>query len=253
MERWKATVGTISAELWLGDCWDLFGRVEEGRVDVTITDPPYDLKTHSGAATASIRKAVEGGDFNELDFDELSDGAVEDLTKELLLFAKTWTLVFCPLEWLGRYQAAAGLSWVRSGIWDRVVNAPQLSGDRPAQGGEGLAIMHRAGKRKRWRGGGKAAIWRYEVERGRKQHPTQKPERLLRDLVDLFSEEGATVFDPFAGSGTTGVAAVKLGRSFIGFERDRAHFETAKKRISSALDQVSFLSGVSISVSGGGL
>lgn len=245
----KAQVGPVSVELHLGDCFDLFASVA-GRVDVTITDPPYDAKTHSGAATASIRKAVEGGDFNELDFSALD--SVEDILPELLMLSKTWTLVFCPLEWLGRYQAAAGKAWVRAGIWDRVVNAPQLSGDRPAQGGEGLAIMHRAGKRKRWSGGGRAAIWRYQVERGQKQHPTQKPERLLRDLVDQFTEEEQTVFDPFCGSGTTGVAAVKLGRSFIGFERDPDHFETAWKRLSVALDVAAFLRGVPVEICWGG-
>lgn len=248
MTSWKAQVGSVFAELYLGDCFDLFASVA-GRVDVTITDPPYDAKTHSGAATASIRKAVEGGEFNELDFESLP--SVEDVVPELLVVSKTWTVVFCPLEWLGRYQVAAGAAWVRAGIWDRVVNAPQLSGDRPAQGGEGLAIMHRPRKRKKWAGGGRAAIWRYMVERGQKVHPTQKPERLLRDLVDQFTVEGETVFDPFCGSGTTGVAALKLGRSFIGFERDAKHFDTARKRLASALDAVAFLGGVSVDMSGG--
>lgn len=249
MKTWKAQVGSVFAELYLGDCFDLFDAVA-GRVDVTITDPPYDPKTHSGAATASFTKRGSVEVVNELDFGSLP--SVEDVVAEVLRVSKTWSIAFCPLEWLGRYQAAAGPAWVRAGIWDRVTNAPQLSGDRPAQGGEGLAIMHRPKKRKRWGGGGKAAIWRYQVERGQKLHPTQKPERLLRDLVDQLSSEGETVFDPFCGSGTTGVAAVKLGRSFIGVERDEKHFDAARKRLASALDAVAFLNTCQVEILGGG-
>jgi len=58
----------------------------------------------------------------------------------------------------------------------------------------------------------------------------------------LSQTSGETVIDPFMGSGTTGVAAVRFGKSFIGIERDPVFFETAKKRIVDALSQMSFLS-----------
>ena len=62
-------------------------------------------------------------------------------------------------------------------------------------------------------------------------HPTQKPTELLKLLIDDYSDEGALIFDPFMGSGSTGVAAVQAGRSFIGCEIDDKYFELAKRRI----------------------
>jgi site-specific DNA-methyltransferase (adenine-specific) len=65
-------------------------------------------------------------------------------------------------------------------------------------------------------------------------HPTAKPIESLRYLVDLLSNPGNTVFDPFMGSGTTGVACVQTGRNFIGIEIDPGYFAIAKRRIEIA-------------------
>jgi site-specific DNA-methyltransferase (adenine-specific) len=72
---------------------------------------------------------------------------------------------------------------------------------------------------------------------GNENHPTEKPVQLMRAIIEWT--EGA-ILDPFMGSGTTGVAAVNVGRSFVGVEIDPAHFETALRRISEALAAPSF-------------
>ena len=69
----------------------------------------------------------------------------------------------------------------------------------------------------------------------RVQHPTQKPVALMKWCLGFIG--GATILDPFMGSGSTGVAAVQLGRNFIGCEVDAKHFETACKRIEDAQRQ----------------
>lgn len=74
------------------------------------------------------------------------------------------------------------------------------------------------------------------VEDGNK-HPTVKPVALMEYLVKLVSREGAVVLDPFAGSGTTGIACVNLGREFIGIEREQAYFDVMKARIEKAQEQ----------------
>jgi DNA modification methylase len=66
---------------------------------------------------------------------------------------------------------------------------------------------------------------------------TQKPSTLMRELVDLFTLSGNTILDPFMGSGTTGVAAIQLGRKFIGIEREEKYFNIAVKRIEQAVAQ----------------
>ncbi len=66
---------------------------------------------------------------------------------------------------------------------------------------------------------------------GRKTHPTQKPEALLQRVILSASNQGDTVLDPFFGSGTTGAVAKRLGRTFVGIERDEAYAKAAHARI----------------------
>lgn len=62
-------------------------------------------------------------------------------------------------------------------------------------------------------------------------HPTQKPVRVLEHIIKIASKEGDTVFDPFMGVGSTGVAALNLGRKFIGIEIDEKYFKAAERRL----------------------
>ena len=96
--------------------------------------------------------------------------------------------------------------------------------------------MHNPGMKK-WNGGGKAAIWRHLVERGYKEHPTQKPAALICELLGQFTNPDQTILDPFMGSGTTGVACAKMGRKFIGIEIEPKYFDIACKRIEQAYKQ----------------
>ena len=68
-------------------------------------------------------------------------------------------------------------------------------------------------------------------ERRYGKHPTQKPESLIQHFVEILSNENEWVFDPFMGSGTTGVVAKRTGRNFIGVELNKDYFEIAKSRI----------------------
>jgi DNA modification methylase len=68
-------------------------------------------------------------------------------------------------------------------------------------------------------------------------HPTEKPLSLMRELISLFTKPGETICDPFMGSGSTGVAAISLGRKFIGIEREQAYFDLACRRVAKSLKQ----------------
>jgi site-specific DNA-methyltransferase (adenine-specific)/modification methylase len=72
---------------------------------------------------------------------------------------------------------------------------------------------------------------------GPKEHPTQKPLALMKWCVELLPKDSETIADPFMGSGTTGVAAVQMGRKFIGIEREQKYFDIACKRIEDAQRQ----------------
>lgn len=205
--------------LYCGDCRVLLPELAI-TYDHSITDPPYDLETHSGARS-DLRTEYR------VKFEPLP--SVVELVA--LVKPRRWALAFCSLEMLGDYRRACGDTWVRGGFWDRVDGAPQFTGDRPAQPGEGIAIWHAEGK-KRWNGGGKRGIWRGNVVRGDERvHETQKPEALMRAIVLDFTDPGELILDPYAGSGTTGVSAKICGRRAVLIEKEEDRCELAANRL----------------------
>ena len=96
-----------------------------------------------------------------------------------------------------------------------------------------------------WNGGGKRGVYEFMVNNfGReggynaRQHPTQKPLGLMEALLRDFTDPGDLILDPFAGSGSTGVAAKRLGRRFIGFELNAKYHAIAQARINGAHEQL---------------
>lgn len=224
--------------IYHGDCWVTLSRLG-GTADVIITDPPYDKQTHEGARTT--RKEADGGNrvcIHGIDFEPITDPA--EVARLLIVHARRWVIAFCALEQLGAYRAGAEVNgaWVRSGVWHRLAGAPQFSGDRPAQGAEGIAIMHapHAGERMRWNGHGSAAVWAAPVVHSSvRVHPTEKPLSLISSLVADFSEPGELIVDPFCGSGTTLVAARNHGRRAIGIEQDERYCEMAARKLAQGV------------------
>jgi len=211
-------------QLYLGDCLEGMAGLADLSVDHVITDPPYDEHTHGNAKSSK-------GDI-QIDFAHVTSTA---FLAEIGRISRRWQIVFCALEQLGDYKRAAGVQWVRSGLYVRTNGTPQLTGDRPAQAAEGIFIGHRSG-RKRWNGGGNRALWQGPREMNG-EHPTQKPLWLMEALILDFTEPGDLVCDPYMGSGTTGVAAIRLGRRFLGFERNERYYEMATRRISGTKEQ----------------
>lgn len=208
--------------LYHGDCRDILPDV--GPVTHTITDPPYDERTHAGARTAR-----DNGRASPITFPSLAIDLPAHLGQVSALTAQ-WMVYFCSLEMLGDYARVAGKRWIRAGVWNRPDGTPQRTGDRPAQGAEGIAIMHGPG-RKRWNGRGKRGVWTHNVERRERVHPTQKPVSLMIELLKDFALPGDTILDPFAGSGTTLLAARVLGMHAVGIEIDRAYCDAVVNRI----------------------
>jgi site-specific DNA-methyltransferase (adenine-specific) len=83
-----------------------------------------------------------------------------------------------------------------------------------------------------------------KIEKRFEGHPCSKPLGLMSDVVNRYSDDGDTIFDPFMGSGTTGVACVELQRNFIGCEIDPGYYAIAEKRISQAALQIPMFENV---------
>lgn len=226
--------------LYHGDNADILPTLAE--VDHVITDPPYSAHVHGNARSGRMVAANDrGGRFRrnvELGFDHIADDDMRFIAEQSARLASRWVLTFSDTESSHLWREAMereGLDYVRTGAWIKVGCTPQFSGDRPATGFEAVTICHPKG-RKRWNGGGKHAVWSVPIvlDRGRngaRLHTTQKPLELMSALVDQFTDPGETILDPFAGSGTTLVAAKGLGRRAIGVELDERYAEIAARRL----------------------
>lgn len=233
--------------LYHADCRDILPDL--AAVDVVITDPPYSEHVHRSVRSRRMDPSRDRGGRGGADIRCRVDLGFEHLTPELRRavsieagrLARRWVVVFSDVEGAGTWRddlTRAGLEYVRTGAWIKLGCTPQFSGDRPASGFETVTITHQPG-RKRWNGGGRHAIWSHPIvldrsHRGRRNHPAEKPEGLLAELVDQFSDPGDLILDPFAGSGTTAVAAARLGRRCIAIEDQERHCATIVRRLAQS-------------------
>lgn len=231
--------------LFHADCRDILPLLDDGCVAHVITDPPYSEHVHQVARSRRMlptdRGRRGGADVRrrvELGFGPLTAELRQLAAIQFARLATRWVMAFSDVEGAHRWRgdlSAAGLDYVRTGAWVKLGCTPQFSGDRPAAGFEAITICHRRG-RKRWNGGGRPALWQAPIvldrgHRGSRMHATQKPLQLMSALVEMFSDPGELILDPFAGAATTLVAAKSLGRLSIGIEDDERSCELAARRL----------------------
>jgi site-specific DNA-methyltransferase (adenine-specific) len=225
--------------LILGDCLEVMPTL--GKVDAVVTDPPYEKEAHS--PVRRTQKSIKlGGKHDVLDFGAIT----EELRNFVPLWAKSncngWASYFCQVEavaaWRDCIETADG-KYKRACVWVKPDSSPQFNGEMPAQGYECFVLQWCGEGRSRWNSGGKRGVYTHCTnQRDRHgEHPTEKPLPLIIEMLKDFTNSDDLVFDPFMGSGTTGVACVKLGRKFIGIEISEKYFDIACKRIEQAYKQ----------------
>jgi site-specific DNA-methyltransferase (adenine-specific) len=213
-----------------------------------ITDPPYgrrvQVNVRSGQKAGSAwREDARSRVCRVVDvgFAPLSRATRRIVALEAARLVSRWSLVFSDPESAWRWRRSlvdAGLSYARTGAWVRLNPAPQFSGDRPAAGHDEVVICHRKPGRKHWNGGGHAGVWSHAVviNRGKlvRSHATEKPLSLMLELVELFTDRGDIILDPFAGVATLGVAALTLARRYVGIEKDAKVAAIGRARLADA-------------------
>jgi len=192
-----------NATLYLADCKQVLPTLE--KVDAVITDPPFGLGDK-----------MQGGTWGaKVGFKEMLDWDVVPEVSDLLAIIAVGG---CSVMWGGNYFGLPpSRCWL---VWDKANAVPTMADvelawtnlDKPAKRFNGLVGR---------------------VEFG---HPTQKPLALMKWCIDQCGNP-QTILDPFMGSGTTGVAAVQMGRQFIGIEREEKYFQIACRRIEDAQRQ----------------
>lgn len=217
-----------------GDSREIMAGMEASSVKAILTDPPYTERTHSKAR----KNTADGIGHGITTFGSITDEDLESILTECGRVSQGWVVATLDYRHAVKFDAVPpkGLKCQRVGVWVKTNPTPQITGDRPAQGWEAIAYLHKEKGRSKWNGGGKHGNYVTPIA-APEGHPTAKPLSIMRDWVNLFSDAGDTVLDPFAGSGTTLRAAVDNGRKAIGIELNEAYCELIAKRLSQgALD-----------------
>lgn len=201
--------------LWLGDAAEILRVL--GRVDAIVTDPPYGIGEAAGknASRGNLAVAKDYGD--DLWDNAIAPAEVIDLIRSL----SQWQIIFG-----GNYYALPPTScWL---VWDKINGDNDFADCELAWTNLPKAVRL---VRFMWNG----MLRAHGEQRG--DHPTQKPIGVMKWAIGHLPPPSATILDPFAGSGTTGVAAIQMGRKFIGIEREPKYFEAMCRRIEAAAKQ----------------
>jgi modification methylase len=245
-----------SGKILVGDCIGELKKLATASVDLVFADPPYNLQL-AGDLLRPNNTKVDGVDDA---WDKFTDFAAYDA------FCRAW-LAECrrvlkpdgALWVIGSYhnifRIGAAIQdlgfWIQNDvIWRKVNPMPNFRGKRFTNAHETMIWAGRDRKsrvtfnyeslkasnddlqmRSDWLFPICSGPERLKDDGGRKAHPTQKPEALLHRILIASTKPGDTVLDPFFGTGTTGAIAKRLGRKFIGIERDVDYAKAADERI----------------------
>ena len=241
----------------IGDCVAEMDRLPAASVDLVFADPPYNLQLE-GALSRPDQSIVDAVDDA---WDKFADFAEYDaFTRAWLSAARRVMKPAATIVVIGSYhnifRVGAILQdlgfWILNDIvWRKANPMPNFRGRRFTNAHETMIWAARGPAAKGYTFNYEAlkagnddlqvrSDWllpicggaeRLRDASGRKTHPTQKPEALLSRILLAASNAGDVALDPFFGSGTTGAVARRLGRSFIGIERDPGYAEAALRRI----------------------
>jgi site-specific DNA-methyltransferase (adenine-specific) len=250
-----------------GDCLELMKTIPDGSVDLTVTSPPYDnLRTYNGNNN-QWGERVWKGVIKELHRVTSDGGVVVWVVSDAKIKGSETGTSFKQALWAmesgfnlhdtmiwnkGNFTAVGALktsyapvfeymfvlSLGRPKTFNPIKDRPnkhygvtyhqtvrQRDGTTKEGHGKGIKTIKKFGQRHN--------VWMIHPEKSNSKrfHPAMFPETLAQDHIISWSNEGDTMLDPFMGSGTTGVAAKSLGRSFIGIELDETYFNISQKRI----------------------
>lgn len=228
------------------DAIDIMRQMPDRSVDHIITDPPYSAHVHN-----SMRgnRGVCGIVSRDPGFTHMTAALRRAFVAEAVRVARKWIVLFSDWEsitWWRLSINSAGGSYRRAIPWIRW-SSPQFNKQAPPTGSEAilvgdavrpLVIAKPSARQAYWLAGGrthysvKCLRAQSKLDGGRKKEQAEKPLELMCEIIEDCTQPGDMILDPFAGAGTTGIAALTSGRSAILIERDEVRAEVARKRLS---------------------
>jgi len=239
-----------------GDCLEILPTLPKASVDLVFADPPYNLQL-GGGLTRPDHSTVDGVDdawdqFEDFKaYDDFSRAWLNECRRILKPDGAIWVIgSYHNVFRLGAILQDLGFWILNDVVWRKTNPMPNFRGRRLQNAHETLIWAARSKDsrptfnyealkaanedlqlRSDWLfpicSGGE----RLKDAKGKKAHPTQKPEALLHRVLNVSSKPGDVVLDPFFGVGTTGAAAKRLGRDYIGIERETSYLKAAAERL----------------------
>ena len=221
-------------DLRLGDCLELMKDIPDKSVDLVVIDPPYELETQRGGGF--FRESNEKRRKYQDEIKSMMIGISEQLLDILCNKMKKVNMyIFCSrtqMLTLLNYANKNNFSWNLL-TWHKTNPIPTCN-NKYLNDTEYIVFMREKGVQVFGSYHTKKSYFITSVNKKEKQlygHPTIKPLDIIENLIINSSQENDTILDCFMGSGTTGVACIKLNRNFIGIELDEKYFNIAKERI----------------------
>jgi site-specific DNA-methyltransferase (adenine-specific)/modification methylase len=228
------------ATLWQGDSRELLAGIPDQSVDLICTDPPYNLGAYStGNIEMSWRKAFNN---DVAAWDQAPFDPAAWLPEFRRVLRPTGTIfAFTSYNLLGRWHEAfdPAFDTFQFVVWHKTNPPPKLRRAGFLNSCELIVACWDRGHT--WNFGRQRDMHNFiesPICAGRERvkdpvHPTQKPLRVLRQLIEWGTNPGELVLDPFMGVGSTAVAALETGRRFIGIELDEAYVDAARRRVAA--------------------
>ena len=196
-----------------GDCLELMRDIPDKSIDLCLTDPPYGIKRDKGfGGFGGFGKPIARRQYNDCWDNKRPDKIYFDeilrISKNVLIFGGNYFADILP----------QGKHWI---VWDKLNTMPTFSD---------CELIWTNIKRNSV----KKITYQYNGLLGKEKeryHPTQKPLKLIEELIKKYTKENDLILDPFLGSGTTAVAAKNLGRRLIGIEISEKYCEVARRRL----------------------
>lgn len=223
-----------------GDCLELMRDLPDGCVDMIWTDPPYGHGNHDGDWNAKLNdlRGIENKPI-ENDTQETFRSVFDGMLNEAARVLKRDCCCCCcccggggpkpTFAYVANRMDEKGMQFFHSVIWDKL--NPGL-GWRYRRQHEMVMVAHRQGGKLAWVNDDIAVSNIYKMMPPKTRlHPNEKPVDMVIGFINNHVPENAIILDPFIGSGTTAVAAIRTGRQFIGFEIDPHYCEIANRRI----------------------
>ena len=227
-----------NVSLYNRDSFEFIREIPDQSIDLLLTDPPYNLSPYStGNMKFTWRKEINN-DVAQWDQTTFDPAVWKD--EFLRIIKPTGNIfAFCSYNLLGKWHEVFDpvFDTFQFMVWHKTNPPPKIRRAGFLNSCELIVCMWNKGHT--WNFGKQSEMHNFieaPICMGRERvknpvHPTQKPVKVLSHMIKIASNPGDLVFDPFMGVGSTGVAALKLGRTFIGVELERDYFLVAEQRI----------------------